>query len=658
MKLIRKYLMIYAVLFIAVLSGCDVETAGVMVGDMDDGLSSDYFITSLTVDAPSLYNEDDPNATKLALKYPFSPGEWENELDVPNGINTITVTAEKKDSWARIYLGDPDFGTELTNRDPSGPISLEVGENIVIITVVAQDGQELAYTIRVNRHTAGHADATLSELSINGADLTPAFDPAGGNRSFSASVNEDNIDVTAYASAAGDGAVVELRANSDEVADWSSIPLVSGMNVIEAICTAGDGVTSETYTLNVFRQQVTTTADLVALSITGTSINPDFDKDTTLYSVSLSASMIPVTLVVQAESSSATVAVSVNGTPAADLSAISLNEGYNSILIMVENPDSGTMKDYEITATVSTASANADLKSLRVGMGAMSTRPVHPGTFNRGDGTYHDPNSVRFTKSITDYVTVIYGFSSITVTAAVDDSAASGVQFAAVRYFGTAGAAAGVVSTQNYTGGTATATIDLDAGYVTVVSITVTAASGATKTYRLYAKLLNTDEFYWGIYGPSMDNSKETWTKPQPGTFDRDGYVSGHVNWVVTTAPVSTITLTNYNDGKLGYLYNDGGIVINGAHTADLESIFVKDGWDYTLNPPFHVRTAAGENVAELDYHLRVVNADPAEDPDSYTGIRYLGIEEWHLQYYSFAANRPYPFDNVYNWFEPWSDGQ
>lgn len=656
MKFIKQYLFVILVLSIAAFSGCGGSAAGTAVsgGDIDDGLSSDYFIKSLSVDAPSLYNEDDPNATKLNLKYSFVPGEWENELEVPYSIDVITVTAEKNHTWASMYLGDVETGTELTSGDPSGPITLEVGENEVTITVLAQDGLELEYRILVTRHTAEHSDAVLSELAVDGVSLSPAFDPAGSDRSFSANVNTDYIDITAYARSAGDGATVELRANNDEVSDWSEVPIAGGMNTIQAICTAGDGTTQETYTLNIFRQQVTTTADLVALSINGASFNEAFDKETLSYTVSLSASMSPITLVAQAESSSATIEVSVNGNPVTDLTAITLNQGFQTILITVTNPNGGATKDYEITANVTTASSNADLKSLKVGVGTISSRPVHPGTFVRGT-TYHDPNSVKFTKTGTDYVTVIYGFNQMTVTAVVDDSAASNVLFDTVRYYGTGSAAAGTVSSQNYTGGTATAIVGLDAGYVTQVNITVTAASGATKVYRLYAKLLNADEFYWGIYAQPMDASKNRWTKPQPGTYNGNGLVSGTVKWVVTTAPVSTITLTNYNDGKQDFLYNDGGYVANGAHRAELKSITVKDGWDLTYTPPFLIKTAAGENVAELDYHLWIDNSDPAVADNSYTGIRYLS-DEWHIQ--TFASPKPYPFTGTYNWFESWSDGQ
>ena len=142
MKLIKKYLSIFAILSIAAFTACGGGTGGAPAGDIDDGLSSDYFIKSLSVDAPSLYNEDDPNATKLNLKYDFSWGEWSNELDVPYSIDIITITAEKNHNWASMYLGDAETGTALTSGDASGPRTLEVGLNTVNLTVIAQDGLE------------------------------------------------------------------------------------------------------------------------------------------------------------------------------------------------------------------------------------------------------------------------------------------------------------------------------------------------------------------------------------------------------------------------------------------------------------------------------------------------------------------------------------
>lgn len=652
-----KYLLLCVLLSMAMFTACGGDSAGITSGQIDDTLSSNYLLKNLSLDAPSLYDENDPNATKLPLNYSFNPSAWTYRVDVPNAIDVITITAEKDHHWAAIYLGAIAPGNELTDRDPSGPVSLAVGENIIKIIVVAEDGLQNEYTVTVKRHTVEHADATLSAFTVGGVTgLNPEFTVGTATRTFSANTGNSAISVDAVAASTLSGAMVEYRANSDAVADPGNIPLNEGMNVIQVVCTAGDGRTTETYTLNVIRQVASTSVDLAALAIDGATFDAPFDKNTTFYNVNLSSSMSPISLTAQAESSTATVEVTANGT-SADPSAITLVEGYNTLVVTVSN--AGSSKQYTIMANVTTASANANLRSLKAGVGTISTRPIHPGTFVR-DGSYHNPASVAFSKTQYEYVTVIYGFNTMKITAVADDSSAMDVQFSVPV---TGSGAHGSVASQSFTDGTASATINLEAGYVTQVDITVTAASGATQVYRLYVKLLNADEFYWGIYGPSMDASKARWTKPQPGTFNGTGIVSGTVNWVVTTAPVSTITLTNYNDGDLGFLYNNGGINVTGQHRAELQSITVKDGWDLTYNPPFLIRTASAETVAELDYHLWIDDSDPVElrgatlPQSSYTGIKYLGATTWHIQYFE-SAPKPYPFTGSYDWFTPWSDGQ
>lgn len=651
MKLIKKYLFMIAVLSTA-LTGCAADVAGIIAGYVNDGLSSNYFLKDLSVDAPALYDEEDPNATKLNFTYSFDSTTWNYALHVPNSIDIITITPTKDHRWADIYLNEVNPANMLVSGSPSGPINLNEGLNVIKAIVVAQDQQQMRYTINVTRHTAAYADATLSSLGIEGVELSPAFNP--NITTYSGSVNTGAIKVTAVPNSA-EFKKLEIFANGIEYHDLTAIPVAGGMNVIEARCTSGSGDT-RIYTINILKPLETPSADLVALSIRDKysneiSLDPAFDRDITSYIASMGKANSPISLVAQAESSTATPTVIVNTIDVtAHLNSIDLNEGRNDIDVEVYNASSSETKTYSIVLNCTTASKNADLKSLRVGLGTISSRPIHPGTFVR-DATYHDSNDVKFYKQKYEYVTVIYGFSSMNITAATDDPTAQNVEFTALRYDGITNA----VSTQNYNAGTGTATINLDAGRVTTVTITVTAASGDTKDYTLYAKLLNVDEFYWGIYGPSMDKSKTTWTKPQPGTFERPGYVAGTVKWVVTTQPKSTLTLTGYNDGKLGFVYNDGGFIVNGAHEAILKSISVKDGWDLTLNPPFLLKTAAGEYVAELDYHLWIKDGEPTEAENSYTGIKYLS-DEWHIQ--TFKNNKPYPFGSGYNWFESWSDGQ
>ena len=651
MTIIRKSILIIIFLSALIFTNCNGITGGTANEDIEDGLSSDYFIKTLTITAPSLIDPENPDAAVLNMKYDFIPGEWENELNVPFEISTITVTAETSQSWASMFLNDK----ELINGKSSAPVSLIVGENIIRIKVVAQDKRELIYTIHAIRHTAANAIAKLSALTVPGIELSPSFDPAGAVREFSANVNYEKISLQATASAASDGATVQIRANDDLVNDPESISLEGGLNTIKIICTSGDGKTVDTYTLSINRQLPSPSAKLANLAIAGGVTSEPFSPETYSYSVSVNAAMNPFNIIAQTESSIASItSVTVNSIEVTDIHSVTLPVGNSTIIITVTNDQQSI--DYTLAVTCIAASTNANLKSLKVYTGTGSSRPIYPGTFTR-DATYHNPNSVKFTKTLCDYVTVLYGLNTLTVTAIVDDSTSKNVQFTALRHDSSTNA----VVSQSFTEGIATATINLDEGYVTQIDLTVTAGDNVSKqAYHLYAKLLNSDEFYWGIYDPSFKKSKDAWPKPGVGHMStaRNGYLSGDMTWVAAGSLTVTLTFrNNYNDGNSGsmyVMYNDGGFIAQGTQVANLKGLTDQNGWQVTLNPPFLIKTAQGEDVAQLDYHLLVSNGDSAAGNDSYTDMTYMGTKS---RYIYLTSGKPVPFGAGYNWFESWNDG-
>ena len=182
-----KYLLLGVLLSMVMFTACGSDSSGITSGQIDDTLSSNYLLKNISLDAPSLYDENDPNATKIPLNYSFNPSAWTYRVDVPNAIDVITITAEKEHHWAAIYLGSVAPGNELTDRDPSGPVSLAVGENLIKVIVVAEDGQLNEYTVTVTRHTVEHADATLSAFTVGGVTgLSPEFTVGTTTRTFSA----------------------------------------------------------------------------------------------------------------------------------------------------------------------------------------------------------------------------------------------------------------------------------------------------------------------------------------------------------------------------------------------------------------------------------------------------------------------------------------
>jgi len=117
------------------------------------------------------------------------------------------------------------------------------------VVVTAQDGVTTkAYSIAVTRAASSNAD--LSNLTISNGTLTPAF--ASGTLSYSAGVASNNNVITVTPTAAD--ATATVKVNGASVASGSPsgpISLSLGNNPITVLVTAQDGVTTQTYTVNV-----------------------------------------------------------------------------------------------------------------------------------------------------------------------------------------------------------------------------------------------------------------------------------------------------------------------------------------------------------------------------------------------------------------------
>ena len=136
------------------------------------------------------------------MRYPFNSGDWINYLEVPFTTESITVTAETNNNWAEIYIGDE----KLVNNIESGPISLTIGENIIRLRVIAENSEELVYTIYTTRCSENYSVAALSSLTVDGISLTPAFSAESSAREYSAMTTASTVSLQATASAAREGA--------------------------------------------------------------------------------------------------------------------------------------------------------------------------------------------------------------------------------------------------------------------------------------------------------------------------------------------------------------------------------------------------------------------------------------------------------------------
>jgi len=175
----------------------------------------------------------------------FATGTKNYTETVGNTVASITITPTTADGSATIKIN----GTTVASGSASTAIPLSFGDNN--FTIVVTDGAVIdTYTLTVTRPAL--TIATLSNLTISTGTFTPAF--ATGTTSYTELVSNATTSVTVTPTVTDATATVTI--NGTTVASGSAsaaLPLIVGDNAITTTVTAQDGVTTDTYTINVVR---------------------------------------------------------------------------------------------------------------------------------------------------------------------------------------------------------------------------------------------------------------------------------------------------------------------------------------------------------------------------------------------------------------------
>ena len=322
------------------------------------GLSNNANLSALTVNQSSL----SPSFNANTVSY---------TVNVANSVTSITVSATPADANATVT------GT--------GSHQLIVGNNPINVVVTAQDGNtKKTYTVTVVRAGLSN-NANLSALTVNQSSLSPTFN--ANTVSYTVNVTNSVTSITVSATPADVNATVT---------GTGSHPLIVGDNQINVVVTAQDGTTKKTYTITVFRPGINNNANLSALSVNQGSLSPAFNANTTDYTVEVANSVTSITVSATPADANATVAGTGNRT---------LNEGNNTIFVVVTAQDGITQKTYTITVIRPGLSNNANLSALSVNQGTLSP------AFNA--------NTVNYTVNVANSV------ASITVSATPADANAT-----------------------------------------------------------------------------------------------------------------------------------------------------------------------------------------------------------------------------------------
>lgn len=426
-----------------------------------DGYTTQTYTLTLT-----LSGNDDATLQSLTpsagtLSPAFASATTEYTLAMATGALAVKLTPVANNSSVRAIILTQDGGAPAIVASGASSLSLSVpavgSTSVVAIKVIAQDGvSTVTYTVQIRQNAS--TDAALSALTISAGTLSPSF--AGGTASYSDVVpwGTASVTITPTAHAAvvhsiqvsQDGAAVGTIA-SGAGSPAITVPAVGVTSTVTVVVTAQDGVTQETYTI-ALSQKSGADDTLSALSISSATLSPSFDSGTVSYTAVATHGAASVT-VTATPTSPLVHSVTILQDDVAQSGALTVPAvgGSSTIKVVVVSQDQAHTATYTVVLTQA-ASTVSTLSALAVSDGTLT---FAPGT------TAYD-------------VTVPSNNAGFTVTPTAGD---------ATETLQVGQDAATPVSIDS--GATSSSFTIPPAGTPTVISVIVTAQSGATTTYAI-----------------------------------------------------------------------------------------------------------------------------------------------------------------------------
>ena len=314
------------------------DTAGAKMSDKSEN-PLEYTTTDMTL---SVYGSESQDAslktltvsngsTYYALDPIFTPGDVTNSTYttvVPNNITSIDLNATVNNEYATVLPGG------------LGPKNLNVGKNTFSITVSSQLGNTQTYQVHVYRLSN---DTSLSNLTLsNGITLGQTDE-----YTYVADIPYKISNTTITATPNHENAFVEVDNTYWELTNYGANLntkniVVKAENCLDKYASVeGNTCSSQTYTIEIEREEPSNNNYLSSLTVDGTSV-PNFDKTKTTYTLDdVATTKTEMTIGAVVEDIGKATIVSGTG-------KVSLNIGDNAFDIVVKAED-GEEKTYTIT---------------------------------------------------------------------------------------------------------------------------------------------------------------------------------------------------------------------------------------------------------------------------------------------------------------------
>lgn len=419
-------------------SGADPRTY--VVSLLRAGLNGNNSLESLTVSPGSLDS-------------PFNANDLSYKVNVANNVGSVTVTPTLSDTAATMTVNG-----QAANSGQAHTVTLNpAGQDTAIaIVVTAQNGNPKTYTVTVSRGVSSNNN--LQSLALSPGTLNPTF--STNRTSYTVNVVSTVTSLTVTPRLQDSTASMTVNGQTTNSGQPRLHPLgAPGSNPppIFIVVTAQNG-TQKTYTVGVNRAALGSNNNLSSLTVSQGTLEPNFNANTTSYTVDVASTVTSVTVTPREQDTAATTTVNGQATNSGQGRAITLNgAGSNTLINIAVTAPNGSQKTYSINVIRAALGGNNNLSALTV-----TPRPVVP-SFTSGTTTYS--------------VDVVSTVTSVTVTPTLQDTAATM----------TISANNGLPNGQptNITSGQARTITLRDAGLSTTINIEVRAPNGSQKPYTI-----------------------------------------------------------------------------------------------------------------------------------------------------------------------------
>ncbi|GGH06936.1 hypothetical protein GCM10007352_11370 [Mucilaginibacter phyllosphaerae] len=336
-------------------------TVNVLVTAADGVTTSSYAITATHVSGNAIISRIDtdlPNKIK-AVSNTASLAEY--TATVGSEVTSFSIKPELSDPQATITIN----GVSASNMVYSAPVPVSAGVNVVDVVATAKNGlASKVYRIRVTKIVSSNPALSAIETSPN-----IALKLQSSNSNLSTYRSTVGINVNSFSikpTAANIHATISINGSPATNGVFSGqIPVNVGLNMIDVVVTAEDGVAVKTYRL--FVTKVLSNNALLSTIATNPSLKLKMQNNTatlTEYTAAVGANISNINVIPTTNDINATVTVNgVSTASGADSAPVAINVGLNTIDVVVTAADNTTVKTYRLLIT-KTISNNALLSSI------------------------------------------------------------------------------------------------------------------------------------------------------------------------------------------------------------------------------------------------------------------------------------------------------